>query len=108
VLKRTLMNIRKIRCMGSIALDLALLAAGEADLLVVGRGTPQRLLDILGGMVVLREAGGVVMTVDGGPVNESTRTLVAGPPSVCHAFVELMDGYGLEAWTAEQARRAET
>jgi myo-inositol-1(or 4)-monophosphatase len=103
VLQHVLMSVRKIRCMGSIALDLALLAAGEADLLVVGRGCPQRMLDITGGMVVLREAGGVIVTADGLPVDESTRTLVAGPPALCERFVELVDGYALEAWTADQA-----
>lgn len=105
VLQDLLWNVRKIRCMGSIALDLGLLAAGEADLLVVGRGTPQRMLDILGGMVVLREAGGAVMTAAGGPVDETTRTLVAGPPDLCRAFVELMAGHDLEGWTSDRARR---
>lgn len=103
-LPHLLWHVRKIRCMGSIALDLALLAAGEADLLVVGRGSPQRLLDIVGGMVVLREAGGAVMTAAGTPVTASTRTLVAGPEVLCRAFVELMAGYDLEGWRQEQAQ----
>jgi len=48
-LQHLLWHVRKIRCMGSIALDLALLATGEADLLVVGRGAPQRMLDMWAG-----------------------------------------------------------
>ncbi len=103
VLQDVLWNTRKIRCMGSIALDLALLAAGEADLLVVGRGTPQRLLDIVGGMVVLSEAGGRIVTADGRPVSRETRTLVAGPPSICDEFVALMQRHDLEGWTADRA-----
>lgn len=103
-LPHILWHVRKIRCMGSIALDLALLAAGEADLLVVGRGSPQRLLDIVGGMVVLREAGGAIMTAAGGPVSASTRTLIAGPPALCRAFVELMADFDLEGWRQEQAQ----
>lgn len=102
-LAHVLWHVRKIRCMGSIALDLALLAASEADLLVVGRGSPQRLLDILGGLVVLTEAGGAVMTADGGPVSATTRTLVAGPPGLARAFVELVREHDLEGWTQEQA-----
>jgi len=102
-LQHALWHVRKIRCMGSIALDLALLAAGEADLLVVGRGGPQRMLDIMGGLVVLREAGGAVMTCAGGPVSEATRTLLAGPVPLCRAFVELMAPYELEDWTFERA-----
>lgn len=103
VLPHLLWHVRKIRCMGSIALDLALLAAGEADLLVVGRGSPQRLLDIVGGMVVLQEAGGVVMTAGGQPVTSKTRTLVAGPPQLCRDFVTLMADFDLEGWRQEQA-----
>ncbi|HZJ73065.1 MAG TPA: inositol monophosphatase family protein [Planctomycetota bacterium] len=103
-LQHLLWHVRKIRCMGSIALDLALLAAGEADLLVVGRGAPQRLLDIMGGLVVLREAGGAVMTAAGTPVGDRTRTLVAGPEPLCRAFVELMAGFDLEGWRQEQAQ----
>jgi len=105
VLQHLLWNVRKIRCMGSIALDLALLAAGEADLLVVGRGTPQRMLDILGGLVVLEEAGGAVRTAAGAPVSATTRTLVAGVPDLVHKFVELMRDYDLEGWRGEQAVR---
>ncbi|HEX5010420.1 MAG TPA: inositol monophosphatase family protein [Planctomycetota bacterium] len=103
-LPHMLWHVRKIRCMGSIALDLALLAAGEADLLVVGRGSPQRMLDIVGGLVVLQEAGGAVMTADGRPVTTETRTLLAGPPALCRAFVQLMAGFDLEGWRQEQAR----
>jgi fructose-1,6-bisphosphatase/inositol monophosphatase family enzyme len=103
-LPRLLWNVRKIRCMGSIALDLALLAGGEADLLVVGRGTPQRMLDIVGGLVLLQEAGGAVMTARGDPVSAATRTLVAGPPALCRAFVELMADVDLEGWEQARAR----
>lgn len=99
-LRALLLRVRKIRCMGSIALDLALLAAGEADLLVVGRGRPQRMLDIAGGAVVLEAAGGVLMTAAGRPIDESTHTLVAGPPALCAAFVEAMARFDLEGWNA--------
>ncbi len=103
VLQRLLWNVRKLRCMGSIALDLLLLAAGEADLLVVGRGAPQRLLDILGGQVILQEAGGLLLTADGRPVSASTRTLIAGPPALVREFVRLLADVDLEGWTSQQA-----
>jgi fructose-1,6-bisphosphatase/inositol monophosphatase family enzyme len=102
-LQQLLWHVRKIRCMGSIALDLALLAGGEADLLIVGRGGPQRMLDIAGGLVVLREAGGAVMTAGGQPVTSATRTLIAGPPALCSALVELMAEHDLEGWTQDRA-----
>ena len=103
-LARLLWGVRKIRCMGSIALDLALLARGEADLLVAGRGRPQRMLDIIGGLVVLNEAGGVALDANGAPHSETSRTLIAGAPSLCHAFVELMAEHELEAWSADDTR----
>jgi myo-inositol-1(or 4)-monophosphatase len=107
-LRHMLWHVRKLRCMGSIALDLGLLAAGEADLLVVGRGGPQRKLDIVGGLLVLREAGGVAVDADGGPLHDEARTLVAGPPGLCAQFVELMAAFELEAWTGEMAQQAPT
>ncbi len=103
-LTRLLWSIRKIRCMGSIALDLALLAAGEVDLMVVGRGRPQRTLDILGGLVLVREAGGTALCADGQPFDLGSRTLVAGPEALCHQFCELMAEYELEAWTSDMTR----
>ena len=103
-LTRLLWSIRKIRCMGSIALDLALLAAGEVDIMVVGRGRPQRTLDILGGLVLVREAGGVALCADGQPFHLGSRTLVAGPEALCRQFCELMAEYDLEAWTSDMTR----
>lgn len=102
-LTRLLWSIRKMRCMGSIALDLALLAAGEVDLLVVGRGGPQRTLDILGGLVLLREAGGTAVSADGRPFTLGARTLIAGPEALCREFCELMAEYELEDWTSEMS-----
>lgn len=106
-LERLLWRVRKIRCMGSIALDLAMVAAGEADLLVSGRGRPQRLLDILGGLVVLREAGGVLLDANGGTLTWDARTLVAGPAGLCRELVEAMADLDLEGWDASEARPPE-
>jgi myo-inositol-1(or 4)-monophosphatase len=104
-LTRLLWSVRKIRCMGSIALDLALLAAGEIDLLVVGRGRPQRTLDILGGLILLREAGGTAVSADGHPFTLAARTLIAGPEPICSEFCALMAEDDLEAWTSDMARK---
>lgn len=103
-LERLLWSVRKIRCMGSIALDLALLAGGQVDLLVAGRGRPQRLLDILGGLVLLREAGGAAVDADGVPLRRASRTLVAGPPALCEAFVHQMLRHELEAWHSDETQ----
>lgn len=104
-LERLLWSVRKIRCMGSIAMDLALVAAGEADLLVAGRGRPQRELDILGGLVLVREAGGVALTAEGRPFDADSRTLVAGPEPLVAAFCERMADLDLEGWSGDQVQR---
>lgn len=104
-LARLLWSVRKIRCMGSIALDLALLARGEADLLVAGRGEPQRMLDIVGGLVILEEAGGAAVDANGRPHDEGSHTLIAGGPGLCEQFVEVMAQHELESWTADETRQ---
>jgi myo-inositol-1(or 4)-monophosphatase len=102
-LAHLLWRVRKMRCMGSIALDLGMVASGESDMLVAGRGRPQRLLDILGGLIVLREAGGVALTAEGKPLDWDSRTLIAGPEPMCQQLVEAMAEFDLEGWRAEQA-----
>ena len=61
-----LASSRKVRCLGAIALDLALLAAGAVDLLAVA--TPTRSFDYAAGMLILREAGGVMTDMEGGDI----------------------------------------
>ncbi|MBI5406670.1 MAG: hypothetical protein HZA18_03140 [Nitrospirae bacterium] len=67
-----LASSRKVRCLGAIALDLALLAAGAVDLLAVA--TPTRSFDYAAGMLILQEAGGVITDMEGGDV----RGIIAG------------------------------
>lgn len=59
-----LASSRKVRCLGAVALDLALLAAGAVDLLAVA--TPTRSFDYAAGMLILQEAGGVITDMEGG------------------------------------------
>ena len=61
-----LASSRKVRCLGAIALDLALLAAGAVDLLAVA--TPTRSFDYAAGMLILQEAGGVITDMEGGDI----------------------------------------
>ncbi|MAP95742.1 MAG: inositol monophosphatase [Ponticaulis sp.] len=65
-----------IRRFGSAALDLAFVAAGRFD------GFWERHLkswDIAAGIVLVREAGGVVEEIDGGDVLETGNVLAANP-----------------------------
>lgn len=61
---------KRIRSLGSIALDLCMVSCGAADAVVdVGRGGC-RLLDISAGVLIVKEAGGIVTGGDLRPVDD--------------------------------------
>jgi myo-inositol-1(or 4)-monophosphatase len=64
-----LRSSRKIRCLGSIALDLAILSCGMTDVVLVP--SPSRSFDFAAGWLMVNEAGGVVTDTDGKPVSET-------------------------------------
>jgi myo-inositol-1(or 4)-monophosphatase len=85
VLLQVLPRVRDIRRIGSAALDLSAIAAGRLD------GFYERGLnpwDHAAGALIVREAGGLVGGVDGGP--ESGELLVAAAPSVYDGLLELL------------------
>jgi myo-inositol-1(or 4)-monophosphatase len=85
VLLQVLPRVRDIRRIGSAALDLSAIAAGRLD------GFYERGLnpwDHAAGALIVREAGGLVGGVDGGP--ESAELLVAAAPSVYDGLLELL------------------
>jgi fructose-1,6-bisphosphatase/inositol monophosphatase family enzyme len=67
-------RIRAFRVLGSMALSLAYTAAGKLDLFL-GAGYPW---DIAGGMVILKEAGGVLYTLEGKERRLSEKVWSAG------------------------------
>lgn len=60
---------RKIRCLGTTALDLACLASGATDAVLVP--SPSRSFDYAAGWLLTHEAGGVVTDINGGSLEES-------------------------------------
>lgn len=58
----------RTRCFGSIALDLAFVASGAASLYV--NPSYSRSFDIAGGVLLVREAGGVITDMEGNGVDE--------------------------------------
>src|SRR5699024_12878844 len=52
-------NVRGVRCLGSVALELCEVAAGRADLFVTMRSSPW---DHNAARIILEEAGGAVFT----------------------------------------------
>lgn len=77
---------QKTRKFGSIALEMAYVAAGRLDLLFAGKSRPQEWWDIAGGWVLVEEAGGVVTDLQGRPLTEESSHLVAGPAPTTEAF----------------------
>jgi len=60
---------RKIRCLGTTALDLACLASGSTDAVLVP--SPSRSFDYAAGWLLTHEAGGVVTDINGGSLEDS-------------------------------------
>ncbi|HEY3347360.1 MAG TPA: inositol monophosphatase family protein [Nitrospirota bacterium] len=60
---------KKIRCIGSTALDLAYLSCGATDAVVVP--FPSRSFDYAAGWLILHEAGGIMTDTEGNPLDDS-------------------------------------
>ena len=76
-----------VRRPGSAALDLCHVAAGRADGFWEEKLHPW---DTAAGILLVREAGGVVSTFEGGPYRPEDKSLVAGNPSIHRAMVEVI------------------
>jgi myo-inositol-1(or 4)-monophosphatase len=67
----------KTRRLGSIALELAYVAAGRFDLLLAGKQVPQNLYDVVAGLLLVEEAGGRVTDASGAPFQAGSVELIA-------------------------------
>lgn len=78
--KKFLMPCADLRRSGSCALDLAYLAAGRVDIFFEYRTFPW---DIMAGVLLIREAGGIITTIDGTPLRfDGATTVLAGTKAV--------------------------
>jgi myo-inositol-1(or 4)-monophosphatase len=85
-LGRVLCAVAGARRSGSMALDLAYLAAGRVDLFWErGMGA----WDAAAGVLLIREAGGEVFTLDGLPWMQSAQ-IAAAAPSLSAAWRDLL------------------
>ena len=66
-------DVRGVRSLGSVALELCEVAAGEADLFAALRSSPW---DHNGARIILEEAGGAAYSLDGGPLPLQTKSTV--------------------------------
>jgi myo-inositol-1(or 4)-monophosphatase len=67
----------RVRMHGSAALDLAWLAAGRVDATVMLSNLPW---DVTAGLLLVREAGGIVFDFDGSPHGTASRFTIASVP----------------------------
>jgi myo-inositol-1(or 4)-monophosphatase len=69
----------RVRMLGSAALDLAWLAAGRLNATVMLSNLPW---DVTAGLLLVREAGGIVYDYDGSPHSAESRYTIASVPSL--------------------------
>jgi fructose-1,6-bisphosphatase/inositol monophosphatase family enzyme len=87
-------GMQALRMPGSAALEFAFLAAGRWDLYLHSDLQPW---DIAAGLVLVREAGGLVTDREGRPATIRTREVIAATPAVHADFVALA---GDQPWRA--------
>lgn len=90
-----LSEAHKTRCLGSVALDLAYLAAGAVSIFI--NPSPSRSFDFGGGYLIVKEAGGVFTDAEGGPIESSkiglertTSLLASGNPALHEKALKLL------------------
>ncbi len=83
----------KTRRLGSIALELAFVAAGRFDLLLAGKKVPQNLYDVAAGLLLVEEAGGRVTDGQGKPFREGSIELVASNGHIHDESLAMVEPY---------------
>ena len=87
VLARLARESLRVRMHGSAALDLAWLAAGRVNATLMLSNLPW---DVTAGLLLVREAGGVVYDYDGSPHAASSRYTIASAPSLVGALCQIV------------------
>lgn len=84
-------EVRGVRCLGSVALELCELAAGEADLFVTMRSSPW---DHNAARIIVCEAGGAVYDIAGAPLplDRQTTVLALNSPDMLPVVEKIIMG----------------
>jgi len=80
-------HVERIRMWGSAAIDLAWLAEGRTDAIVMLSNKPW---DTAAGVVIAREAGAVLLDVDGTPHTSESRATIGMSPALVDALLPLI------------------
>ncbi len=90
LLQAILLKTMKMRRFGTIALEMAYLAAGRYDAMIAARGRPQQLYDVAAGILLIKEAGGRVTDQRGDPYRPYATDLVASNAWVHDELIDLI------------------
>lgn len=95
LLQKMMREPLKVRRLGSIALEMAWVAAGRLDLMLAGKSTPPNIYDIAAGILLIEEAGGRVTDATGRPPSEGGCELIASNGLLHDELMEI-----LRPWTS--------
>ena len=87
LVQTTVHDVAAFRRTGSTALDLAFVAAGFVDAFICQRFAPW---DAAAGILLVREAGGLVVDFDGGEDMFGKQTLLAGNPKIVKVLLGII------------------
>jgi myo-inositol-1(or 4)-monophosphatase len=77
----------RVRMFGSAAIDLAWLAHGRADAAIIFGGKPW---DLAAGVILVREAGGIVIEAMGAKHTLSSASAIAASPQLAGQVLDVM------------------
>jgi myo-inositol-1(or 4)-monophosphatase len=80
-------QVQRVRMFGSAATDLAWVASGRTDAVVIHGGSPW---DVAAGVAIARAAGATVTTIKGTPYELGSASLLAASPAVHADLVNLL------------------
>lgn len=87
IVERLMASVGRVRMLGSAATDLAWLAAGRLDAVVIDAN---RTWDVAAGIALAQAAGAVITHIDGSPYSFEGPDLLAAAPGVHEAAVSLL------------------
>jgi myo-inositol-1(or 4)-monophosphatase len=94
VFNRAIYQCQSVRRTGSASLNLCYLAAGRFD---VFWSFATKVWDIAAGVLMVREAGGIVTAVDGGPMHLDQAQFIASANPTLHEQLRRLVGETLNA-----------
>jgi myo-inositol-1(or 4)-monophosphatase len=103
VIEELVRRSMRLRIHGSVALDLAWLAAGRMSATIALSNLPW---DVSAGVLLVREAGGAVFDVDGTPHDARSRSTLASVPALRNTVVDVIAAAERQAYAACPARAA--